>query len=175
MAALILTVALTAAPDALPLDVWYADWTARIDESGELTPALIDEWRQIDALRVLEHPPEPVAIAPRQSVPRQPLPDRTWGGNVEQWRPLVETYFAPADVAWAMRVMACESGGDPNAKNRHSTASGLMQFLRGTWDSVAIPLGYGSHASGAVFDPAANIHAASVLFYAEGPHHWVCR
>jgi len=30
-------------------------------------------------------------------------------------------------------VIACESGGNPNAQNRSSTASGLYQFLDSTW------------------------------------------
>jgi len=30
-------------------------------------------------------------------------------------------------------IIACESGGDPKAKNPSSTASGLFQFINGTW------------------------------------------
>jgi hypothetical protein len=41
---------------------------------------------------------------------------------------------APADAApdWDA-VIACESGGNPAAQNRSSTASGLFQFLDSTW------------------------------------------
>jgi nucleoid-associated protein YgaU len=30
-------------------------------------------------------------------------------------------------------IIACESGGDPTVQNAHSTASGLYQFVNGTW------------------------------------------
>ena len=152
-------------------DLLRADWTARA--SVEITVELINEYFAL-------FPPEPepairFSASRTPPPPSTPPPPRTYASGVEQWRGLVETYFAPADVPWAMRVMACESGGDPNIKNKNSSASGLMQFIRSTWDWVAPPLGYGTHASGAVFDPEANIHAASWLFYNGGSSHWVCR
>lgn len=30
-------------------------------------------------------------------------------------------------------IISCESGGNPTVKNAHSTASGLFQFINGTW------------------------------------------
>lgn len=33
----------------------------------------------------------------------------------------------------AVRIATCESGGNPNAQNAVSTASGLYQFLDSTW------------------------------------------
>ncbi len=35
-------------------------------------------------------------------------------------------YFAASDVDKALRVISCESGGDPNAVNRSSGAAGLV-------------------------------------------------
>ncbi len=63
-------------------------------------------------------------------------PAREWSGTVEQWRPLVEKYFAADQVDTAMRVMNCETGGtgDPNSKNPNSTASGLFQHLTKYWN-----------------------------------------
>ena len=50
--------------------------------------------------------------------------------NVEQWRPLVEKYFAPGDVEKALFVIAAESGGQPNIKNAEgSGATGLFQIM----------------------------------------------
>jgi len=37
--------------------------------------------------------------------------------GVERWRPLVAKYFAPEHIDRALRVMICESHGDPNAFN----------------------------------------------------------
>ncbi len=97
---------------------------------------------------------------------------RTYSDAVEQWRPLVETFFMPEDVPWAMRVLNCESTGDPNAKNPRSSASGLFQHLARLWPQRAADAGW---AGADVFDPVANVAVAAWLFYTDGPGHWVCR
>ena len=76
-----------------------------------------------------------------------------YSGGVERWRPLVQQYFGK-NTDKALRVMACESRGNPNAKNRRSSASGLFQFLSSTWKTWGV---------GDVFDPEANVAAAARL------------
>lgn len=157
------------------LEEWRVGWVERVDGEGGLSSDLLTEWADMRDRHGCDWPgTECVFLAPQAGV----INDGTYrgiGGDVERWRGLVETYFQPGDVPWAMRVMACESGGNPYAKNPNSSASGVFQFIRSTWDWVAPQLGYGTHASGAVFDPVANIHAASWLFYNGGSQHWVCR
>lgn len=92
--------------------------------------------------------------------------------SVEQWRPLVEQYFLPGDVPWAMRVMQCESGGDPDAANPRSSARGLFQHLGRYWPERSEKARWGGAS---IFDPEANIAVAAWLFYTGGPSHWVCR
>lgn len=79
---------------------------------------------------------------------------------VEAWRPLVTTYFAPDLVEDALVIMQCESLGDPNAVNPYSGASGLFQFMPGTWAVASVQAGVGDRS---VFDGEANIIAASWL------------
>lgn len=89
---------------------------------------------------------------------------RGMGGNVEQWRGLVATYFPADDVDLALRVMQCESGGNPNAKNPSSSASGLFQMLRGWWDG---------EWQFDPFDPEQNVRHASYLWAGgSGISHW---
>ena len=86
--------------------------------------------------------------------------------DVESWRPLVAAYFPPDRVDQALKVIWCESRGDPSAKNPNSTASGLFQVLRGWWSgewSTAIP-------AFDPFDPEANVAAAAKI--AGGPRYW---
>lgn len=96
------------------------------------------------------------------------LPD--WSGDVQDWLPLVEAFFAPEDVARALEVIDCESGGDPSAKNRYSSASGLFQHLGSYWAERSELAGY---SGSDVFDPLANVAVASWLVYDGGGwSHW---
>lgn len=102
------------------------------------------------------------------------------GRGVERWRPLVEQYFPPDLVDQALAVMYCESGGNPDAVNPHSSASGLFQFLKGTWAIASVRAGFGGYSR---FDPEANIASAAWLVdysirtnHPRGPWgHWTCR
>jgi hypothetical protein len=92
--------------------------------------------------------------------------------KVERWRPLVAMYFPADRVDWALRIMRCESHGDPDAKNPHSSASGLFQHLARLWPGRASKAGF----EGAdVFDPVANIAVAAWLLEHGGTGNWVCK
>lgn len=66
-------------------------------------------------------------------------------------------------------VARCESHLNPRAKNRHSTASGLLQFLDSTWRRAGLP-GF------SVFDEYANALAAARLVVKDGGwREWSCR
>lgn len=95
---------------------------------------------------------------------------RSEPANAEAWRPIVELYFEERHVNRALRVMRCESGGDPSAKNPRSTASGLFQHLGSLWTPRAERAGW---AGADVFDPHANIAVAAWLVYEGGGWgHW---
>jgi len=100
---------------------------------------------------------------PETLVPAQP-------DEASDWRPLVAAFFAPEDVDRAVRVIQCESNGDPWAKNPRSTASGLFQHLRSLWAPRATAAGY---PGADVFDPVANVATAAWLVYDGGGwSHW---
>lgn len=102
--------------------------------------------------------------------PKEVIEWQEWKRNpTERWRPLVAAYFASEDVPWAMRVIRCESHGDPSARNPHSTASGLFQHLRTYWSERSGKAGW-SEAD--IFDPEANVAVAAWLYYHGGPSHW---
>lgn len=79
---------------------------------------------------------------------------------VEQWRSLVQQHFPSNRVEEALRIIGCESNGDPNAYNPYSGASGLFQFLPSTWASTAPMAGY---AEASVFEPGPNVGSAAWL------------
>ena len=100
--------------------------------------------------------------------------------TVEVWREEVQfaiSYWGgnAGDVDRFLRIMECESGGDPLAKNPTSSASGLMQHLTRYWDERAAAAGM---PDGDVFDGRTNIYVSAWLALAApggGWQHWVCR
>jgi hypothetical protein len=96
------------------------------------------------------------------------LPESAAG--TADWRSLVSVYFEPHHVDRALRVIGCESGGRPDAKNPISTASGLFQHLGSLWPARAASAGW---AGSDVFDPVANVAVAAWLVYDGGGwSHW---
>lgn len=169
---LIATLALAVTLQTVPLDQsWVDGWVAEVKANGGLTFELIDQYRAA-RWKIIE--PEPARIAARAT----PAPSHPVGpppASVEVWRPLVAAYFQPDHVDAALRVLACESRGNPNAVNASSGASGLFQAMpnwytgRG-WDRPS-PFGpFDPH------DPDRNVAFAAWLFYQTGTwQHWVCK
>ena len=105
--------------------------------------------------------------------------DARFNPEVEQWRLTVEGAIISnggpvSDTARFLSIIACESGGNPDAYNRASTASGLMQHLQNYWDNRARLAGF---EGASPFDPVANIYTSAWLIYRAtggGWGHWVC-
>lgn len=129
-------------------------------------------WRNLIDLRterVAMIPESPdIWTWPREEPPPHVHTRRTY--RAEQWRPLVERYFPPGDVDWALRVIWCESRGDPNASN--GSHDGLMQQSRRYWPGRAAKAGW---AGASPFDPEANLAVSAWLLRTGGRSHWTCR
>lgn len=117
------------------IETWLADWEARIPADG-LT---LDDPLMAELADFIDRHPE--HFDPRPKIVRGDSPTRSHKSpttphpaGVEQWRSLVAAYFAPDEVETALCIMAHESGGNPNAKNPNSSASGLFQHLKSWWD-----------------------------------------
>jgi hypothetical protein len=68
-----------------------------------------------------------------------------------------------------LRVISCESGGDPNAQNPRSGAAGLFQHLPAYWEARAAAAGM---SGASIFDPIANVAVSAYLVYTDGWGHW---
>lgn len=78
---------------------------------------LIEKNKQLESDLRAKKEKEAVRVANQRKTPQ-----RASGGlrqGVEQWRPLVAKHFPPNQVDTALRVMSCESGGNPNALNNN--------------------------------------------------------
>ncbi len=152
------------------LDEWMLAWVVQADVT--LDAKMIAEfWDMSDRHPWYFDPPAP---APPHSHATTRARSSTWSGNVEQWRPLVATYFAANKVNTAMCILNHETGGtgDPNSKNDRSSAAGLFQFLRKTWNSVPLSVTGGTYDSGQVYNPDANVRAAAWLQINAGWGQW---
>ncbi|MCO5218224.1 MAG: SH3 domain-containing protein [Thermomicrobiales bacterium] len=95
-------------------------------------------------------------------------------GNTKYTRDeLIQIIYAAADKygqprADMLRVAQCESVLDPNIVNRSSGASGLFQFMPGTWKTTP-------YASQDIFDPVANAEAAAWMWANGRRNEWVCQ
>lgn len=92
--------------------------------------------------------------------------------SVERWRPLVETYFPADRVTWALKIIQCESNGNPNAKNPHSSARGLMQHMKRYWSERSAAAGW---AGASIQNPEASIAVGAWLLAKNGPGSWECK
>lgn len=102
----------------------------------------------------------------------------TWGDTtaperVAQWRPLVAQHFPASEVDRALKVMDCESQGNPRARNPISGASGLFQHLPIYWASRSAQAGI---PGADIFDPVANVRVAGWLWGQSNTWtHWACK
>lgn len=137
---------------------WLADWYQRVETEVALTVELVAEYQTFAGRH------QPIVLPTERRY-------RGIGTGVEQWRSLVATYFPAEQVEAALRVMACESGGNPDAKNPTSSASGLFQHLASYWPDRSTRAGWGGAD---IFNPEANVAVAAWLQAWGGWGHWVC-
>jgi hypothetical protein len=90
--------------------------------------------------------------------------------GVEQWRHIVEYFWPDWAIERMIRIMHCESRGDPSAKNPRSSATGLFQIM-GSWQKKW---------PGDYTDPWTNAAVAYQIWleadrYGDPFSPWVCR
>jgi hypothetical protein len=95
---------------------------------------------------------ERAAVLARQRASRAATTSR--GAAYGPWADLINQYPWPTQTAY--RIMMCESGGNANAYNARSGATGLFQILNGP------------------FDPAANVAMAFRMWQQRGWQPWTC-
>lgn len=82
---------------------------------------------------------------------------------------LINVYSSIYNIAPVipLKIAKCESGYRWDAKNKHSTASGVFQYIRGTWANT--PEG---KAGTSVFNAEANVKAAVRHIATHGTQPW---
>jgi hypothetical protein len=101
-----------------------------------------------------------------------PVNDGDNGDGVYTQDEIIQIIYAAADRYGQSRqamlqVARCESVLDPYAVNPSSNASGLFQFLPGTWATTP-------YAAENIFDPVASANAAGWMWSVGRRGEWVC-
>lgn len=114
-------------------------------------------------------PPPPVVAAAPYAVPYgaafwQPVPEPPVGTIMQIIWSAAQQYNV--SYSWLLGVAQCESGLNPTAVNRYSGASGLFQFMPGTF--------YG-HGGTDIWDPVQQANIAAKMFSIGESGEWVCK
>jgi len=89
------------------------------------------------------------------------------GQNIPYY-PETIVYGSFADKEIVIRIIQCESGGNPNAKNPNSTARGLMQVIKSSEEFCERELGMELD----MYDPDDNLLCGECLMANGGLAHW---
>lgn len=148
---------------------WEHDWFASVKQSG-LSPRRIAEYTDWFSRHphfkpnwVAETADEPREVA--QNTGSRPSTPR--GNPSGGWASLVSAHFPADQVNTALRVIECESNGDPGAYNP-SGATGLFQIMAPVWaDHFGV-------SRGSLFDPDTNVRIARKVWDVQGWGAWEC-
>ena len=126
-------------------------------------------WVAAEFLNAGEAPTAAPAAAPTPApvpTPTPPAAPANPGGSITEIITAAANRYGQSPSAM-LAVARCESNLDPNAVNKSSGASGLFQFLPGTWKTTP-------YASYSIFDPWANANAAGWMWSVGRRGEWVC-
>lgn len=121
-------------------------------------------WVAAEYLDAGESPPTEQAPAPAAATPA-PAPASSGNEIIDIITEAANKYGQSPSAMIA--VARCESNLNPNAVNRSSGASGLFQFMPGTWRTTPF-------ASYSIFDPWASANAAGWMWSVGRRGEWVC-
>ena len=121
---------------------------------------------QRDAAAQVEATPAPAPAAP-QAAP-EAAPTTYSGSATDDYEAYIRQIFPQygQDPAAGIRVMYCESSGDPRADN--GVCKGLFQFNPGTWASTP-------EAGNSIWDPYAQIRATAWMWAHGRRNEWSCQ
>jgi len=126
-------------------------------------------------ISVVPNPMPPEMMIEVETQPAVVIPKTGTQFNEQEMRNLVEAYFPADRVEWALRVSKCESRWLTTAKNPRTSAAGLFQFKRSTWDWVADQTGTPDYDEGGVWEVHSQMINAAWLVENGGRQHWVCK
>ena len=114
--------------------------------------------------------PKPVNIPPKpKTLAREAKKDLIQynGSCFDYVNEMANKYKVDGEVM--KRIIMAESGGNPNAKNKNSTASGCSQFIKATWEGTLKQMGRDYISP---FDAKTNVEAMAFKISRGGIRAW---
>ena len=99
------------------------------------------EYSKLEPLQRVEEP-KPVNIPPKSKTSAREVKKDlvAYNGSCYDYvDEMASKYKVDGEVM--RRIIKAESGGNPNAKNKNSTASGCSQFIKSTWEGTLKQMG----------------------------------
>lgn len=127
------------------------------------------EYSKLEHLQTVEEP-KPVNITPKpKTIAREVKKDLVaYNGSCYDYvDEMASKYKVDGEVM--RRIIKAESGGNPNAKNKNSTASGCSQFIKSTWEGTLRQMGR-EYVS--PFDARTNVEAMAFKISRGGIRAW---
>ena len=107
-----------------------------------------------------------ITAPPKKTIAREAKKDYK-GSCFDYVNEMASRYKVDGEVM--RRIIMAESGGNPNAKNKNSTASGCSQFIKATWEGTLRQMGREYISP---FDPEANVEAMAFKISRGGIRAW---
>lgn len=170
-----MTAALLAGPPASAPATEAVQTVDDVPERRDPPPGLPrgdDEHREAPTTTTTAPPPTTTTTRPNAGFVPSYEGAKPEPGPCGGYEDLVEAHFGPA-AGQACSVIRCETAGtfDPGIYNASgSGASGLFQFMPGTWESTT-----GTPPPAAAYPAEAQIAAGAALWRASGWAPWSCR
>jgi len=122
-------------------------------------------------IKISEQTKKQTAVTPKRVAPTvviaSPAPVGSWGDRINHW-----CSIHACNSSQLYRVMICESGGNPTAKNKSSDASGLFQFMPNTFSSNAKRINL---AGANIWNGEHQVQVAAYMFSIGQAKQWVCK
>jgi soluble lytic murein transglycosylase-like protein len=117
---------------------WILQFSEAIAEPRQIERATFTKIEKLEAVpepKPVNTPPKPKTLA------REAKNDQiAYNGSCYDYVDEMATKYN-VDGELMRRIIKAESGGNPNAKNKNSTASGCSQWIKASWEGVLKQMG----------------------------------
>ena len=117
--------------------------------------------------------PEPHSPSVSQTVhSRNPLESRSYTEEQKEWQAYLKSLTTQEEYALANAIIVAESGWKASIKNKTSSASGLAQYIDGTFQSQCINLRHLAVDMTQKNDPYIQMNCLVLMLRDGGKSHW---